>query len=396
MLLGGARVADPLKITVLCDAPDENWPSMDLAAEMLLQRWGTDASLHVEARRLSVSIPPIVRRMPWARQDRIAMNADRAIARYIAYPIRAAAAREPGRLFLGVADHSYAHLVHALPGASTGVYCTTTWTRSGRSFPRRRRGGPRGGGRSHGCCCTACVRLPSCSTSTREVGRALESHGLVPRHRLVRAPYGVSPEFDAEHDAADGADAVLSRLEGRPFVLHVGSGIARKRLDVLFEVFARLRARHPGLCLVQQGATLSAAQRTHVDRLGIGDALVQPPRLERRTLAGLYRRASLVLVTSDAEGFGFPVIEAMACGAMVLASDLSVLKEVGEDAALYAPVGDVSAWTVTALAVLDGSTAVPSVALRLTRAAAFTWDQHARTILEAYRQIDAAAVGRAY
>jgi glycosyltransferase involved in cell wall biosynthesis len=394
VLLGGARVADPLKITVLCDAPDENWPSMDLAAEMLLQRWGTDASLRVEARRLSVGIPPIVRRMPWARQDRIAMNADRAIARYIAYPIRAAAAREPGRLF-HVVDHSYAHLVHALPGARTGVYCHDVDAFRALLSPETE-------GRSPWRRALARVLLQGMRAaavvfhSTREVGRALESHGLVPRHRLVRAPYGVSPEFDARDDAADGADAVLSRLEGRPFVLHVGSGIARKRLDVLFEVFARLRARQPGLCLVQQGATLSAAQRTHVDRLGIGDALVQPPRLERRTLAGLYRRASLVLVTSDSEGFGFPVIEAMACGAIVLASDLPVLREVGEDAALYAPVGDVSAWTVTALAVLDGSTAVPSVALRLARAAAFTWDQHARTILEAYRQIDAAAVGRAY
>ena len=175
--------------------------------------------------------------------------------------------------------------------------------------------------------------------STREVGRALEGHGLVPRSRLVQAPYGVAPEFNATPDAADGTDGVLSHLRGRPFLLHVGSGIPRKRLDVLFEVFARLRTNHPDLCLVQQGASLTAAQRALVERLGIGDALLQPRKLARVTLAGLYRRASLVLVTSDYEGFGFPVIEALACGAIVLASDIPVLKEVGEDAALYAPVG---------------------------------------------------------
>ncbi len=204
----------------------------------------------------------------------------------------------------------------------------------------------------------------------------------------------MSPEFNTKQDPADGADTVLAHLAGRPFLLHVGSGIPRKRLDVLFEVFARLRATRPDLHLVQQGAELSDAQRAHVERLGIGGAIVQPPKLERATLAGLYRRAALVLVTSDAEGFGFPVIEAMACGAIVLASDLPVLREVGEDAALYAPVGDVPAWTAKARAVLDGSLSAPPMAARVARSGAFTWDQHALTILEAYRQIDATRAGR--
>ena len=88
-----------------------------------------------------------------------------------------------------------------------------------------------------------------------------------------------------------------------------------------------------------------------------------------------------MLVTSDSEGFGFPVIEAMACGAIVLASDLPVLKEVGEDAALYAPVGDVPAWTAMARAVrwTSGSSPSPSppVAARLARLAGrfHPWDQ---------------------
>ena len=64
-----------------------------------------------------------------------------------------------------------------------------------------------------------------------------------------------------------------------------------------------------------------------------------------RTLAAVYRRAALVLQPSEAEGFGLPVAEALACGTPVLASDLAVLREVGGEAAVYRAVGDVPAWS---------------------------------------------------
>jgi len=197
----------------------------------------------------------------------------------------------------------------------------------------------------------------------------------------------VAPEFNSQPDPQGRSDAVLRPLEGRPYILHVGSAVSRKRLDVLFEVFARLRADHPDLRLVQQGAELSSAQQAHIDRLGIGDALVQPQKLDRTALATLYRGASAVLLTSEAEGFGFPVIEAMACGAAVVASDLPALREVGGNAALYAPVGDVPAWTAKVHALLEDASAAPTRAARLERAREFTWREHARTLRDAYENL---------
>jgi glycosyltransferase involved in cell wall biosynthesis len=372
-----------MDIAVMFDAPEENWRSMDLAGEMLLDQWQSTPSFNVRPTRVSIHIPSVVRRV--SGPGRMAFNADRALARYVGYPIRALAARRPGRLF-HVVDHSYAQLVHALPNARTGVYChdldafrpalqPDTAARS----PYRR--------------VLAQVLLRGLRAaavvfhSTREVGRALEDRGLVPRSRLVRAPYGVGPEFNARRDPDDGAEAVLSSLAGRPFILHVGSAVARKRLDVLFEVFARLRAKHPELRLVQQGAGLSSAQRAHIDRLAIGDALIQPEKLDRVALAGLYRRASAVLLTSEAEGFGFPVIEALACGAAVVASDIPVLREVGGTAALYAPVADVPTWTAMVHAVLEDENAAPCKTTRLERARLFTWQEHARTLRDAYEEL---------
>jgi glycosyltransferase involved in cell wall biosynthesis len=374
---------DLLDIAVFLDAPEENWPSMDLAGEMLLEQWRSNLALGVAATRKSIRIPSLARRI--AGDSAVAFNADRALARYVAYPLRALAARRSRRLF-HVVDHSYAQLVHALPRGRTGVYChdldafrpllsleSEQHSRSKRALARILLEGIR----------AAAVVFHS----TREVGRMLEDRALVLRSRLVMAPYGVAPEFHARQDPNDRAEAVLSSLAGRPFLLHVGSGIARKRLDVLFDVFARVRAHHPNLVLVQQGAELSPAQRMQVERLAIRDAFVQPPKLDRTTLAGLYRRASAVLVTSDAEGFGFPVIEALACGAPVLASDLPALREVGSNAALYVATGDVAAWTATVRALLDDPLMAPPITVRTEQAGRFTWSEHARTIRDAYDAI---------
>ena len=182
---------------------------------------------------------------------------------------------------------------------------------------------------------------------------------------------------------------MLAPLEGRPFLLHVGSAVPRKRLDVLFETFARLRAKHPELRLVQNGASLTTEQRAHVERLGIGGAFLQPSRtrIPRTTLAELYRRATAVLVTSDAEGFGIPAIESLACGAVLFASDIPVLEEVCGGAAIHCKVGDPDDWAARIDRFLSGAGAAPPREARLAQAAKYTWTNYARAILDAYEAL---------
>lgn len=375
----------PIDIAVVLDSPDEIWPSMDLVGEMLLDEWRAAPS-EVTASGISLPIPRMARRL--VGPGKPAFNLDRAITRYLAYPLRAAAARRPGRLF-HVADHSYAQVVCVLPADRTGVYCHDIDAFRAILTPETERPDKRSA--SHRALAWALLRgLRAAAVifhSTRAVGNALEAHGVASASRLVHAPYGVSHEFTSRPDPTDRGDDVLARLGGRAFVLHVGSSAPRKRLEVLFETFARLQATRPELRLVQQGASLSAEQRAHIEKLGIGAALVQPPKLDRNVLAGLYRRAAVVLVTSEAEGFGFPVLEALACGAIVVASDIPPLMEVGGDAALYAPVGDVETWTAIVGAVLDGRTPPPAKERRIERAGRFTWQGHARTILDAYQDL---------
>jgi glycosyltransferase involved in cell wall biosynthesis len=92
-------------------------------------------------------------------------------------------------------------------------------------------------------------------------------------------------------------------------------------------------------------------------------------------------------VTSEAEGFGLPVIEALACGAVVLASDLPVLREVGGEAVVYSPVGEVPAWAAAARTLLERPGSGPSRELRLRQAAPYSWAAHARTVCAAYRRL---------
>ncbi|NVJ05893.1 glycosyltransferase [Myxococcus sp. AM001] len=372
------------------DPREEGWPSMDLVGEALLEGLAAQPS-QVHATAVRPVMPAVLRRLPRVGARNAAFNADRLLTRFGLYPGRALFTRGQYDAF-HVVDHTYAQLVHALPASRTGVYCHDLDAFRSVLEPRRepRPAWFRAMARAQ---LAGLERAAIVFHSTQAVRAELLAHGVVPESRLVWAPYGVSPEYRPEpatgvaSGTPDASEAVLAPLGGRPYLLHVGSAIPRKRLDVLFAVFAALRARSPELRLVQQGGALNDTQRAQVAALGIGDALLQPPRQERATLAGLYRRAAAVLVTSEAEGFGLPVIEALACGAPVVASDLPVLREVGAEACTYCPVGDVPAWVESVTSLLTGHGAQPSREARLARAARFTWAAHARTVLDAYLRL---------
>ena len=101
----------------------------------------------------------------------------------------------------------------------------------------------------------------------------------------------------------------------------------------------------------------------------------------------MYRHAALVLLPSDAEGFGLPIVEALACGAAVLASDLPVLREVGGAAAIYRPVGEVASWAEMVCRSLDEPSFLPGRAERLAQAGRYSWIEHANAIGAAYRRL---------
>jgi glycosyltransferase involved in cell wall biosynthesis len=359
----------PVRLGAIADYPAEGWPSMDLCAEMLLTRLGPASRdrLHSEP------VTPPFRRLPVPR--RFAHNAERLLNRYLLYPRHLRRVASHFDLF-HVVDHSYAHLLHVLPLGSAGVFCHDLDAFRCVLTPEREPR-PRWFLRLTRHVLDGFRRAAVVFHATEAVRGQLLAHGLAGPARLVHAPYGPAPEFTPG----------LPPTDAGPFLLHVGSCIPRKRIDVLLDVFAAVRARHPGLRLVQVGGTWTAAQRAQIGRLGLASAAGQRRGLSRWELADLYRRAAVVLQPSAAEGFGLPVLEALACGAVVVASDIAALREVGGTAAVYCPVGDVGAWATTVERLIDDPGAAPPRAERLAQAARFSWDAHARTIADAYLRL---------
>lgn len=374
-------------VGVVADFAEEGWPSMDLAADLLVQAIETHGGEEFRPVLLRPRMPNIARR---AGRSRLALNADRYVGRYLAYPRWLAARRRRFDLF-HVVDHSYAHLVLSLPADRTVVTChdldafrsltlpgdepRPPWFRAtmGRVLSGLRRA-------AHVVCDADVVR------------DELAARKLVRSSRTSTAPLPVHSDFSPRADrAADtDADKLLGPRKSIE-ILHVGSTSPRKRLDVLLRVFARVRQIHPSARLVRVGGPLTDDLRALADELGVRGAIDELPFVNRRVLAAVYRRAAVVLMPSEREGFGLPVVEAMACGTPVVASDLPVLREVGGEAALFRPVGDVEAWAQAVDGVLwDLRDARQRAGLRdavLDRAAAFSLEEYATRVMAVYRKV---------
>ena len=104
-------------------------------------------------------------------------------------------------------------------------------------------------------------------------------------------------------------------------------------------------------------------------------------------LAKLYRGAKMLLVTSDAEGFGLPVIEALACGTTVLASDIPTLREAGGEGAQYVSPGIVEEWSTCVQEILAQAIFAPSFEKKAAQAAKYSWGRHCQLIADGYKAL---------
>lgn len=382
-----------LRVAVICDFVEENWPSMDLVAEMLLDHLRNDHAAVIDATRIC---PPMRRRFTRDRNTNgRRFNADRFINRFWDYP--RVTRRLAGEFDLfHVVDHSYGQLLHELPAERTIITCHDTDTfqclfnpaRDPRSvfFTKMMSRSLSGFRRA------ALVTCDSAATRAQ-----LLAHDLVPAERTVVVPNGVHPLCSPEPNPLADTNAVKMigpGVENQIDLLHVGSTIPRKRIDVLLKVFATVRNVFPNTRLLRVGGEFSAEQNRLLTKLKLDESVTVLPKVDRSVLAAFYRRAALVLLPSEREGFGLPVVEAMACGTPVVASDLDVLREVGGDVAVYCSVGEVAAWSkrVTEMLRLRCTDEHEWDKLRtagITQAAKFTWSEYATRMVGLYKSLSA-------
>jgi glycosyltransferase involved in cell wall biosynthesis len=241
---------------------------------------------------------------------------------------------------------------------------------------------------AHVCCDSAATRDELLQRRLCQEDRVSVVHlGLRP---ALTVPPDPAAKQVVDELLADGSGAQTIDL------LHVGSTIPRKRIDVLFEVYSHLRQIEPRVRLIRVGGAFTAAQMAQAKRLDIAHNIRMLPFLTEQELAAVYRHCALLLQPSEAEGFGLPVIEALACGTPVLASDLPALHEVGGAAASYAPVGNISFWVAQASALLTERRTGPAAwSMRQERCRQqgikFSWNEAARQTAEIYKGVLSAA-----
>ena len=358
---------------------------MDLVAEMLIRELPRQAGWPVACALVRPPLVPVLARLGARRGE--TPTADRVFNRFWLYRRALGTTRRTSDVF-HVVDHSYAHLALALPAGRTVVTCHDVDTFRGFATPgaidtglprflvRRLIAGLRR---------AAFVVCPSHATADDLVHAHLVNPG-----RLVVVPNGVEngpPSPEAEREAAEMLAAPAPATD----ILHVGSTVGRKRIDLLLHTFARVAREWPDSRLVRVGGAFTAQQEALAASLRVRDRILVLPFLARDTLLAVYRRAALLLMPSDREGFGLPVAEALAAGLPVLARDLPVLREVGGPAAVYLAGDDPDRWSAAAVAMLaerrDGDRWRERQAGARTWASRFAWSRYATAMALVYAAV---------
>jgi glycosyltransferase involved in cell wall biosynthesis len=200
----------------------------------------------------------------------------------------------------------------------------------------------------------------------------------IERRRVFVAPNGFTP-LPAPAPLPPGLPPAGT------YLLTVGETSPRKGYDVALQALARV---DPAISLVIAGPPAGDERRLRslVARLGLESRVVRLPSLSDAELASLYADAMALCFPSIAEGFGLPVIEAMAAGLPVIASDIPIVRELAGDTAQFVNGRDPAVWAqaISTLASQESLRHELSVAAR-PRAQQFTWDAAAAVTQAAYR-----------
>jgi len=239
------------------------------------------------------------------------------------------------------------------------------------------------------------VVTPSAATA-----RDVERLGRVDPARVAVVPHGV----DAPYQPAAGREVAALRARlglgaEEPYLLSVGVFDPRKRLELLVDTATRLCADHPSLRLViagDQGAYEEPVRRA-LSAAGLAQRAVLAGYVPASAMPALYTGAACLVFTSAYEGFGLPLLEAMACDCPVAACANSAIPEVVGDAGLLVPEG-APATMAAALAagvrplLSDAAERARRVEQGRRHASGFTWRRAAEQTLAVYRRVAPGAI----
>jgi glycosyltransferase involved in cell wall biosynthesis len=172
-------------------------------------------------------------------------------------------------------------------------------------------------------------------------------------------------------------------------ILHVGHCGPVKNIEAILRCMPLISQRlGRAVEFVKAGAPFSPDQKALIERLGIAEHIFHLGKVSAADLPRIYAESDLLLYPSYHEGFGLPVLEAMACGTPVIAANTGSLPEIVADAGLLVNPSDQQAITEAVVQVATQPAVRTTLRQRgLERAGLFTWEKTARETLAVYRQV---------
>lgn len=222
------------------------------------------------------------------------------------------------------------------------------------------------------------------SWSAKEVSKILE----INPNKIDVVPNGLDHSLFYPRDKAE-ARQKFGIPDDAKVILNVGSEISRKNLKTLLQSVPKIVNEVPNVILLRLGEITEWADKMISD-LGIKNKVIYFDKLKDTDLPFLYSAADLLIIPSFEEGFGFPVIEAQACGIPVVSSDLSSLPEVGGSSVFYIhDITSVDSLVESTLEVLNSCPEkIESVKREgIENAAKYSWQKNALDTLSVYNKV---------
>jgi len=236
-------------------------------------------------------------------------------------------------------------------------------------------------------------RAAAVLTGSQATAAICRARGLIGTCGVTATSYGVDHRLFRRQSVPASYSASIGLPAETPTLLYVGTEAPRKRVDVLIRLLARLRhGNAPDLVLVKVGAPTDPERREELRALAtsldVADAVLWLDGVGEQELAWLYNRATVYVSAAEREGFGLPVLEAMACGCAVAVSDLPAHREVVGEAGLLVVQGGLDGWEMSVGALLRDPDRRRFLGERAEeRAAPFTWRRTAQTTLRVYERL---------
>jgi glycosyltransferase involved in cell wall biosynthesis len=233
------------------------------------------------------------------------------------------------------------------------------------------------------------IRSAGIITLSASAKRDIVSTLNYPETRITVTHLAPAPHFKPlDTEVRDTRLAKLSLSPG--YILYVGGYSARKNVGTLLGAFQKVVRDAPEQRFVLAGAASDAAKAALEDeirRLGLTGKVIWTGALDDEGMVGVYNGAAMFVYPSLYEGFGLPVLEAMACGIPVVTSRRSSLPELVADAAILVDPMDLEALADQMRSLVRSSELRSALSIRgIARASQFTWDRCARATIEAYER----------